>query len=103
MRMSMMSARTLKTRSLRVIANVFLGAILVWSFAALAQGQTTVVRPVETQEILVNPGMGIQTFQRYNGDSLNPGVTWSEAGPVGPLKAPAVTPDFPGSSVAYCR
>ena len=101
--MFMIDTLTSKTRSSREIANVLLGAILIWSFAALAQGQTTVVRPVETQEILVNPGMGIQTFQRYNGDALNPGVTWSEAGPVSPLKAPAVSPDFPGTSVAYLR
>jgi hypothetical protein len=101
--MSMMSTRTSKTSSPGGLAKAFLGALLLGSFAASAQGQTTIVRPVETQEILVNPGMGIQTFQRYNGDSLNPGVTWSEEGPVGPLKAPAVTPDFPGSSVAYCR
>jgi len=98
-----MSTRTSKTSSPGGLAKTFLGALLLWSFAASAQGQTTIVRPVETQEILVNPGMGIQTFQRYNGDSLNPGVTWSEEGPVSPLKAPAVAPDFPGSSVAYCR
>jgi hypothetical protein len=24
--------------------------------------------------------MGIQTFQRYNGDALNAGVKWSEEG-----------------------
>ncbi len=58
---------------------------------------------METQEVLVNAGMGIQTFQRYNGDALNSGVGWSEAGPVSPLAAPAVAPDFPQSSVAYCR
>lgn len=99
----MMNTRTWKTRSPRKIANVFFRAILILSFAASVQGQTTIVRPVETRDILVNPGMGIQTFQRYNGDSLNPGVTWSEEGPVSPLKAPVASPDFPRSSVAYCR
>lgn len=47
--------------------------------------------------------MGIQTFQRYNGDALNPGVEWSEEGPVQPLASPAHPPDFPRSTVAYCR
>jgi hypothetical protein len=47
--------------------------------------------------------MGIQTFQRYNGDALNPGVTWSEEGPVRLLVPPSTKPDFPGSTVAYCR
>jgi Domain of unknown function (DUF4832)/Beta-galactosidase len=66
-------------------------------------GQTVIVRPTETQEILANPGVGIQTFQRYNGDSLNPGVGWSEEGPIHPLNPPAQMPNFPASTVAYCR
>ena len=77
------------------------------AFAALivtasAWCQTTVIHPARIDEVLVNPGMGIQTFQRYNGDALNPGVEWSEEGPVGPLAA-GPAPDFPKSTVAYCR
>ncbi len=68
-----------------------------------AQAATVIVRPVETRDVLINPGMGIQTFQRYNGDALNPGVEWSEEGPVAPLVAPPQKPDFPPSTVAYCR
>ena len=50
--------------------------------AGVAQPRARViVRPVEIQEVLVNPGMGIQTFQRFNGDPLNPGLRWSEVGP----------------------
>lgn len=64
---------------------------------------TVIFRPVETRDILVNPGMGVQTFQRYNGDALNRGVEWSEEGPVRLLEAPAQAPDFPASTVAYCR
>src|SRR4051794_18076239 len=64
---------------------------------------TVILRPVEIRDILVNPGMGVQTFQRYNGDALNSGVEWSEEGPTGPLKAPSQAPDFPPSTVAYCR
>ncbi len=61
------------------------------------------MRPVEIRDVLINPGMGIETFQRYNGDVLNPGVEWSEEGPVKPLVAAARKPDFPPSTVAYCR
>ncbi|HTV56232.1 MAG TPA: DUF4832 domain-containing protein, partial [Terriglobia bacterium] len=68
-----------------------------------AQSQNVVVRPKEIDTVLVNPGMGIQTFQRFNGDALNPGLTWSEAGPTTVLKPAAVKPDFPESSIAYCR
>ena len=51
--------------------------------AALAQ-RTNVVRPVEIPDVLVNPGMGIQTFLR----------TGAAAG---------TKPDLPGSSLLYGR
>ncbi len=68
-----------------------------------AFSQKTIVRPIETREILVNPGMGVQTFQRYNGDPLNSGVTWSEEGPISVLTSDAGNVKFPLSTVAYCR
>src|SRR5437764_11765460 len=40
-----------------------------------------VVRPKEIQDVLVNPGMGITTFQRFNGQEPNPPLKWSEVGP----------------------
>jgi len=70
--------------------------------ATAAWCQTTVVHPARIDEVLVNPGMGIQTFQRFNGDPLNSGVAWSEEGPIGPLAA-GPAPDFPPSTIAYCR
>jgi hypothetical protein len=70
---------------------------------AIAQAQTTVVRPVEIDDVLVNPGMGIQTFQRFNGDAINPGTRWSEAGPTAKTEAASSAPDFPESSIAYFR
>jgi hypothetical protein len=93
---------------MRRAAIAVISAFVISSGSGLAQGHTpqvppTIVRPVETQEILVNPGMGIQTFQRYNGDALNAGVKWSEEGPVSPLAALAQKPDFPPTSVAYDR
>src|ERR1039458_2395157 len=90
------------------IAILVVSAFFISSYAGLAQGHTpkeptTIVRPVESQEILFNPGMGIQTFQRYNGDALNAGVKWSEEGPTAPLAVPAEKPDFPPATVAYDR
>ena len=32
-----------------------------------------VIRPIEIDDVLTNPGMGFMTFQRFNGDSLNEG------------------------------
>src|ERR1700739_2179114 len=71
-----------------------------WVVSALAQ--TVVIHPQRIEDVLVNPGMGIQTFQRYNGDALNAGLKWSEEGPTGPLTA-AAKPEFPASTIAYCR
>ncbi len=70
---------------------------------AFAQTPNQVIRPAEIHDLLVNPGMGIQTFQRFNGEALYPTLRWSEAGPVKPGKQASVKPDFPGSSLAYCR
>jgi hypothetical protein len=80
-------------------------ALLTILFCSIAgAAQTTVVRPVEIDDILVNPGMGIETFNRYSGQALNEGVTWSEVGPESALPdAAAHTVDFPESSVAYLR
>src|ERR1700694_1347660 len=71
--------------------------------AVTASGEKIIVRPKEISGVLVNPGMGITTFQRYNGDALNEGLKWSEAGPTAPLPAPPEKPDFPETSVAYLR
>jgi hypothetical protein len=68
-----------------------------------AQTDTVIVRPKATDEVLVNPGMGIQTFQRFNRQALNAGLRWSEEGPTSKLKGETSSPDFPASSLAYCR
>jgi len=94
----------LHTRS--VTANFSIGFQFILAalfFTLRAQSATVIVRPVETHDVLINPGMGIQTFQRYNGDALNAGVKWSEEGPVQLLVPPPTKPEFPASMVAYCR
>ena len=76
---------------------------LVCVATVCAQTDTTVLRPKEIDEVLVNPGMGIETFQRFNGDAINPGLGWSEEGPIGKLAPAAGAVDFPTSSISYCR
>ena len=81
-------------------------AILFSSLAATAaagDGSTVVVRPRAIQDVLVNPGMGVQTFQRFAGETLNEGTKWSEEGPTSMSPASATAPDFPPSSISYCR
>jgi hypothetical protein len=76
--------------------------ITALSLAPLAWSQTVVIHPQRIGDILVNPGMGIQTFQRFNGDPLNEGVRWSEEGPIADFP-PGDAPDFPRSTISYCR
>src|SRR5579862_8654429 len=65
--------------------------------------QLVVVRPRPIDDVLVNPGIGIQTFQRFSGQPIYPGMEWSEVGPEGKLPDATAKVDFPPSSVAYLR
>jgi hypothetical protein len=44
--------------------------------------KTVTVRPRVIQDVLVNPGIGFMTFQRFNGDELNSELTWTEGHPI---------------------
>jgi hypothetical protein len=70
---------------------------------AIAQSEIVVVRPKGISDVLVNPGMGITTFQRFNGQATNPPLKWYEVGPVAKLPQAATKPDFPDTSISYCR
>ena len=91
-------ARGLELRRLRFSCLLGLSCLLP------AAGQDMVkVLPVEIEAVLVTPGAGIQTFQRFRGQTPYPGLRWSEAGPVEKVADAASKPDFPESSVAYLR
>jgi len=62
-----------------------------------------IVRPRPIDDVLVNPGMGITTFQRFNDEPINPGLEWSEEGPTAVREASEGPVDFPRTSIAYCR
>lgn len=72
--------------------------------SALAQ-EEIIIRPTEYDEVLINPGMGFMTFQRFNGDDLNEGLGWTEGLPIeyqewdGDLE----NPNHPMTSIAYFR
>jgi hypothetical protein len=76
---------------------------VLFSTLAYSQVPMTVVRPLEIHEVLVNPGMGITTFQRFNRQAIYPGLRWSEVGPESLVEDAATAPDFPDTSVAYLR
>ena len=68
----------------------FLKAVLffvcsAYGFTLTAQHHpenTVKVYPVESHELLLNPGIGFTTFQRFNGDTLNSGIGWTEGYPI---------------------
>ncbi|MGO9240617.1 MAG: DUF4832 domain-containing protein [Bryobacteraceae bacterium] len=79
-------------------------ALLAAVVAAVASAQPTVIaRPKMIDDVLVNPNMGIQTFQRYNHQTLFEGTRWSEVGPEAAVADAPGPVDFPASSVAYLR
>jgi len=60
-----------------------LGLILAGALLPSAQAADMVtVRPQEIDDVLVNPGIGFTTFQRFNGDRLNEGLKWTEGFPI---------------------
>jgi hypothetical protein len=62
------------------------------------------IRPTPTEAYLGNPHKGCCTFQRFNGDPLFPGTTWSEEGPLEFPPAPQpVAAGYLPTTVAYCR
>jgi len=88
----------------RIFALIAFSSLVAGSAAAQNEIRDPVVlRPPEIQDVLVNPGMGITTFQRFNGQALNSGLEWSEEGPTSKLPQAAPPPDYPGTSISYCR
>jgi len=79
--------------------------LLVISACAFAQDQTVVVRPQEIDDVLVNPGIGFMTFQRFNGDALNQGTKWTEGYPIEyqPFHGSLENKNHPMTSIAYFR
>jgi len=55
---------------------------LLLASVVISAQNTITVRFSETDEVLINPGIGFMTFQRFNGDSLNEGIGWTEGKPI---------------------
>src|SRR5215472_8139177 len=99
----LLDGRVLKNAAkVRALTLLILAAAATVSAQSNPEDQPVVVRPREIHDVLVNPGMGITTFQRFNGDALNPALGWSEEGPTARIEQAATPPDFPDTSIAYC-
>jgi hypothetical protein len=87
-------------------ATLCLGLIwLVSSLTPVPAVDLVTVRPKESDDVLVNPGMGFTTFQRFNGDRLNEGLQWTEGFPIEyqPFTGSLTNRDHPLTSLAYFR
>lgn len=76
---------------------------------SLVQAQETPasvrVKPVEIMDVLNNPGIGFTTFQRFNGDTLSFGDSWTEGFPIVYQKfnGSLTNKNHPQTSIAYFR
>jgi hypothetical protein len=83
-----------------------LAALLACAAAApLVAQQPVIVRPKEIDDVLMNPGIGFMTFQRFNGDALNEGTRWTEGFPIAyqEFKGSLKNKNHPDTSMAYFR
>ncbi len=64
-----------------------------------------VVKPVEINDVLSNPGIGFTTFQRFNGDDLNGGMGWTEGLPIvyQDFDGDLTNKNHPQTTIAYFR
>jgi hypothetical protein len=86
----------------------FIAVIILFSpLASYSQNpdHLTVIKPKETDDVLINPGIGFMTFQRFNGDDLNEGSGWTEGFPVEYQKfdGDLTNKDHPSTTIAYWR
>ena len=77
------------------------------SFSQINPG-TLVVRPKEIDYVLINPGIGFTTFQRFNGDTLTTLKNksgWTEGQPIvyQASKGNLTNKQHPQTSIAYWR
>ena len=79
--------------------------LIAWCHLTAIAEETVVVRPMEIDDILVNPGIGFMTFQRFNGDALNEGKKWTEGYAIEyqPFDGDVTNEGYPQTSLAYFR
>ena len=86
----------------------FILGLLLFSINLQAQHhpQNTIkIYPKESNKLLSNPGIGFTTFQRFNGDSLNSGMGWTEGLPIQyqEISGSLTNKNYPQTTIAYFR
>ncbi|MFC4221265.1 DUF4832 domain-containing protein [Flagellimonas marina] len=95
----------------KTILNLSLAILMLGAAQIAAQGiplpPNTLVKvyPEESDELLLNPGIGFTTFQRFNGDDLNSGMLWTEGLPIEyqDFDGDLTNKDYPQTTIAYFR
>ena len=67
-----------------ILRPTVLGVLALLAAGAPAQTSRVIVRPVEIHDMLVNHGMGITTFQRFNGEPPIPACAGRRKAPPPP-------------------
>ena len=64
-----------------------------------------VIQPERSDEILINPGMGFETYERFNGDATETRNYWHDDGPVeySEFNGSVKNEGHPDTSIAYFR
>lgn len=77
----------------------------VFGMQGAAEPEIVIVRPVVTDALLSNPGVGFMTFQRFNGDKLNEGSRWTEGFPIEyqEFDGDLSNESHPDTTIAYFR
>lgn len=93
------------TKVLFYIAGAGILALSTSFLTLQSEGEQVTIRPKEIDSVLINPGIGFMTFQRFNGDSLNEGAGWTEGFPIEYQKfdGDLTNEHHPQTSVAYWR
>lgn len=71
-----------KTSTIVVMVIALIGFINIIVYSQQQQAEIITIRPVVIDSVLLNPGIGFTTFQRFNGDDLNAGSGWTEGYPI---------------------
>jgi len=93
-----------------MIKTGFLLLVLIFTFSLTYSQTEQVIRLKEINDVLVNPGIGFTTFQRFNGDELNSyndslNSNWTEGYPIEyqPFDGDLKNKNYPQTSIVYFR
>jgi len=90
---------------MKKIFSIFIFISLFGCLYAQTEPAKVTVYPKEIFDVLNNPGIGFTTFQRFNGDELNPGTGWTEGLPIvyQEFNGDLTNKNHPQTTIAYFR